>query len=415
MIINPYILGESGGPPPPPNPLNDAIAAWHLDEASGTRYDSGPNGYHLTENNGVGTATAKLGTNAAKFLHVDNEWLSHADNANLRIGSDRSFTVAAWCYLDNQAHSQHFVSKASWAIANRAEFTIMYHSAANGILFYVWNEGNTVTISCEHPFNTTGVWFFVVASYDHTTRTSYLSVNNSDRVIATGAGDFVAAGTVTDFTIGRMADWANLNGRVDEVVRWNRVLNVDEITYLWNAGNGRVYEYPSPFRISSSPSTYWISNPWNGKAGWYAGYFTTKGDPSTFSTSGFNWTTDGYARFVSSYRGFSTPYVADTFMAPGYGDTVYNTVRRFVSSNNATVQIDGQIIAGALAGRTVICRVFHNNTQIYTFTIAANTAYDFAYHIDDFEILAGDTISWEMDKTLGDYVAADITFSGVLS
>lgn len=46
--------------------LTSLIAHWKLDEASGTRNDShGTN--HLTDNNTVTTATAKLGTNAAQF------------------------------------------------------------------------------------------------------------------------------------------------------------------------------------------------------------------------------------------------------------------------------------------------------------------------------------------------------------
>lgn len=166
-------------------------------------------------------------------------------------------------------------------------------------------------------------------------------------------------------------------------------------------------------RIAADP--FGLLGPTQGSNGWWAGRFTTKGDPTTFSTSGFYWTTSGYPRFVSDFAGFSTPYVADVFSAPGYGNTTYDTVRRYIASADGTTRVDGRILAGAESGRTVVMRVFHNTTEIYSYTVPSGTAVDITYSIDDFTVASGDSISWEMDKTAGGYVAADITFSGILS
>jgi len=170
-------------------------------------------------------------------------------------------------------------------------------------------------------------------------------------------------------------------------------------------------------RYNNNPSNYFLSTMSQGDGGWYAGRFTTKGNPSTFSTTSFVYTNSGGNRWYGTGMGsFNTPYVGPGIMAPGYGSTTYNSVRRLVVPTiaNSLTTIEGNIIAGSVSGRTLIFRVWHNSSLIYAYTNPASTAVNFNYGVTNITVVTADTLSWEVDKTLGGSVSGDVTFSGVL-
>jgi hypothetical protein len=102
-------------------------------------------------------------------------------------------------------------------------------------------DGSTYAQVTSTPAVTTGTWYFVVAWYDPTANKAYLQINNGtpDEVafssgLNTGAVDLYLGSyrNVTGF----------LDGRIDEVGIWSRVLASDERTSLYNGGAGIGYD-----------------------------------------------------------------------------------------------------------------------------------------------------------------------------
>lgn len=219
-------------------------AYWNLDEASGTRDDAfGAN--DLADNATVTQATGKV-VSAAQFTAANSEYLSIADNAALSTG-DIDFTVAGWIYLDTKVSSQYLIShydaggaQRAWALAWEAS----YSTAADRFALYVssdgtYTEGTTGKFVAASSLGSpsTGTWYFIAAWHDASANTINIQVNN-------GAVDSVAwsAGVFDSnaaFTIGARSDPAGyVDGRIDSVGFWKRVLTSAERTALYNGGNG---------------------------------------------------------------------------------------------------------------------------------------------------------------------------------
>lgn len=222
---------------------NNLISWWTLDEFSdGTiavpRADSaGTN--HLTDNNTTPSTTGVVNL-ATQHTNATPDWLSHVSNADLQTG-DIDFTFATWVYLDNKATVQMFISKDDGVAANR-EYFLTYNNGPDRFEFYVFRPvGVAVTVQA----NTLGVpaiatWYCIICWHDATANTVNIQVNNGAVDSVASGGALQAAGN-SIFQLGKREFVANqdpLDGRLDEVPFWKRILTADERTALYNGGNG---------------------------------------------------------------------------------------------------------------------------------------------------------------------------------
>jgi hypothetical protein len=89
-------------------------------------------------------------------------------------------------------------------------------------------------------------WYFVVCWHNQAAATINICVN--DGAVDSAARTAAISDTAAGFIIG--ADGFNttnapVDGRIDEVGFWKRVLSAAEITELYNSGSGRNYAYIS--------------------------------------------------------------------------------------------------------------------------------------------------------------------------
>lgn len=219
------------------------VAYWKLGEASGSRADSvGSN--TLTDINTVTQAAGKVG-NAAQFTSANSEYLSIADNAALSTG-DIDFTIACWVYMDSDtAANQMFVAKYDTGTANR-EYVLYFSPpvGTNRFTFIVSSDGAATVAVIANNFGApaTGTWYFLVAWHDSVANTVNISVNNGTvDSLSTAAGVF---NSTAAFHIGARSNPVNnfVDGRVDEVSFWKKVLTAQEITDLYNGGSGNTYD-----------------------------------------------------------------------------------------------------------------------------------------------------------------------------
>ena len=227
--------------------LTDSLVSyWKLDEASGNALDAhGTN--DLTDHNTVTSIAGKI-NNGRHFAAASSEYFSHTTNASLETG-DIDFTLSAWAYLDSFDGNRMIISKFTappdfeWRVflqpfgADNARFTVS--NTGSGSDGNVTNASGTIT---------TGQWYFVVAWHDSVANTINIQVNDgtvgstswSSGVLAAGASDLEIG---SDQTGGELMD-----GIIDEVGFWKRVLTSGERTQLYNSGAGLAYPFSSGAR-----------------------------------------------------------------------------------------------------------------------------------------------------------------------
>jgi hypothetical protein len=216
-----------------------AVAAWDLDEASGTRVDQvGAN--DLTDNNTVGSAAGMFG-NAADFEKTNSEHLSIADNADLSMG-DVDFSIVAWVQLESKPDYPQVVSKWDYESGTGTEYTLEYHLGSDRFRFAMHN-GTSQSTCVANNFGSpsTATWYLLVATYNATTDTMTLSVNAGTRDTQSHSSGTQTAGSPS-FHLGRLttADSSSYwDGLIDDVVILKGyVLSADEEDELYNSGTG---------------------------------------------------------------------------------------------------------------------------------------------------------------------------------
>ena len=226
---------------------DNLISYWTLDEASGTRADShGSN--DLTDNNTVASAAGKI-SNAGDFEKANNEYLSHADNADLSFSGADPFTISAWVNLESNDGTMNVVAKFN-AAGDTGGYFLRYNQGLNRFDFRVGaDDGASGTNLGQVQANnfgapSTATWYFLVAWHDPVNDVLGISVNGTVNTNAHATNVFDDAGS---FCIGRLGDFNGQywDGLIDEVGLWNRVLTSDERAELYAGGSGLAYPFSS--------------------------------------------------------------------------------------------------------------------------------------------------------------------------
>lgn len=213
--------------------LTSLIAHWRLDESSGIRADSHA-GLDLSDINTVGSAAGKLNT-AASFVAANDECLSRADDPSLSVGN-LDFTIAGWVWFD-AITSAGLAGK--WS-AGSLEY-IVYCDGTN-LRFYVSSNGTNAFFANNTQALSTSTWYFFVAWHDAAADTINLSVNNNTAA-STAHSAGVHDGSATFHLAQNEEGLTFLNGRLDSVSIWKRVLTAAERTQLYNSGSGLDYPF----------------------------------------------------------------------------------------------------------------------------------------------------------------------------
>lgn len=212
------------------------IACWPLDEASGTRVDDFA-AFDLTDNNTVTGTTGPVGLgNASSFSAASSEYLSHADNASLRMG-DFDTTFAVWANLPSLVTFPTVLSKYSEADKG---YLLYWNSSTSQFAFAIQDIADVAkTVNSTATYSAGSGWHFIVCGYNSTTDNLFISVDNS-AYATTATTDIPRSGTA-EFRIGGVVSAGSLttwNGGIAGAVLWNRLLTAEEITTLYAAGGG---------------------------------------------------------------------------------------------------------------------------------------------------------------------------------
>lgn len=214
---------------------------------------------HLTNNN-TATFVAGLVGNAVNLVAASIQYLSIADNAALSMG-DIDFTIAAWVRLASKTTHRQIIDKGSVTSGTNPnnEYALNYIQSIDRFRFAVINSSDTAGLIAADNFGvpTTATWYFVVAWHDSVNNLIGISVNAgtaNTTAWTTGVKD-----STQPFLIGGGSSLP-MDGRIDEVGIWKRVLSGAEITELYNGGTGRNYAYiAANYKIDATLGAYTLT------------------------------------------------------------------------------------------------------------------------------------------------------------
>lgn len=219
---------------------DNLVAAWRLEEVSGTRVDETARGNNLTDNNTVTQATGKLG-NAAQFTEANSEFLSLTSTADVQLG-DIDWTIALWVYLDAASLSgvHFFVGKDTNTSGGR-DYDIGINSSSRFICnVYAPTDGEIQVAATSFGAPTVSTWYCVFAWHDASANTVNICVNNGT-VDSVATGGSLQAASATEFRLGSRAYpsfQSYFSGRLDAVHIWKRVLTSGDRAEFYNSGAG---------------------------------------------------------------------------------------------------------------------------------------------------------------------------------
>ncbi len=224
------------------------ISFWNMEEASGNRVDSAPVTFYksaandLTAGGSPGNTTGKIG-NAVSLVLASSQALTVASNSSLQMGSGVRCTIAFWVNFTTVATNQAILNKQNGGPVDEYRVILgitVIGGTQPGFQFGVSSAGTTYNANVSATnfgVISSGTWYFVVCQYDGTNIS--ISVNNGTPNTTAFSADIFSG--AAQFNIGKsnLAVQNFVNGIIDAVGIWKRVLNADEITYLYNGGNGR--------------------------------------------------------------------------------------------------------------------------------------------------------------------------------
>jgi hypothetical protein len=196
---------------------NGYAGVWHLNQTSGTRYDSTANNNDLTDVNTVGRGTGKI-SDGADFVRTNSEYLTITDAAQTGLDITGPVTMEAWVKNDETANAPYQIlekNRGTTCGSGDPPYFLRLNSAAGNL-----RECTAVTGICEDPTDaqpgagtiTTGSWVHVVGTNDgSTTRVYKNSVQTDSESYSTGIYNSDGA-----FYIGSQVNANYFDGIIDE-------------------------------------------------------------------------------------------------------------------------------------------------------------------------------------------------------
>lgn len=211
------------------------VAGWdpHFG-AQGTKlFDLVRNVSHLTVNSPTASIFYPSARGVAFNLNGSSQYANGASNSYLQF-LDAAWTVTGWCLLTAKSVGMAIVGKYGGGSAGLAEMVISYEVAQDQFradFVTVPGDTNNFTFAAAYGSPPLNTWIHVAAWYYPGT----LGITINGRFVNTSSITVPPVGTVSDFTIGRLA-YAPFNyywaGKIGQVLKYNRVLPQNELLQL---------------------------------------------------------------------------------------------------------------------------------------------------------------------------------------
>jgi hypothetical protein len=210
------------------------VGYWKFDEGSGTTaFDSSGNGNNGTwSGSGTHYTTGKVGSYAGQFNGSDD----YVNGGNGTSLNPTKITLAVWVKANSFGNSKRIIEKAYTSFGepySQYNFIIGDTAPYDYFAFQASINGTRKQAAIPHGSVTTGVWYYVVGTFDGTNLRIYL--NGIEKAVTSASGNISSYDT--NFLIGKMGASESyfFNGSIDEVAIYNRALSAAEIKAQYDA------------------------------------------------------------------------------------------------------------------------------------------------------------------------------------
>lgn len=213
------------------------VSYWELEEASGTRADSaGAN--TLADNNTVGQGTGIQG-NCGDFEKDDIEYLDITDASQVGLDILADLSLSFWIKIETALHSAQLINKISGNSGYRLEMS------ASGKMTWGWGDGSFHEADDVDFFVGADIGTFVHVVMTFKAATPDIEMWHDGELQAvnvTGTGTSINNSSA-DFGVGASGTgFGPVDGLMDEVAIWSKVLSDQEISNLFGDGSAIPYE-----------------------------------------------------------------------------------------------------------------------------------------------------------------------------
>lgn len=230
------------------NLLADGVVGyWKLDEASGTRADSSPNGNDLTDNNTVASAAGKI-SNAGDFERSNSEWLSRTDAAQVGLNLADDFSIAGWLNFESTPGTgamYTFISKDDYASSRAYYFGLFNDAGTPKLRLLLYTSGSNFPTVNWSP--ATATWYHVAVTRNKATGNVKFYVNGAQQGATQSSITTSLNNSNVPFRVGAVGDTGSaanfFDGLMDEWGVWSRELSADEVAELYDGGSGATYPF----------------------------------------------------------------------------------------------------------------------------------------------------------------------------
>ncbi len=230
-------------------PLTDNLEAYYkMEESSGNDRVDSAGSNNLSDGQTVASGTGII-DNGADFELGNSEYLNRADTASLSLSGNCSFSF--WFNPETLATRQEIITKYLTTGNQRSYLISLLADDKMQIALYSDGTGGTneilINATDAAVFTGTGTFVFVVLTFNIGTEAVIWYRNGSSVASTTSVSPLGAAlhdGTA-DFALGAIPSPASgfLDGVLDEVGVWSRILTSSEVTTLYNGGAGLTHPF----------------------------------------------------------------------------------------------------------------------------------------------------------------------------
>lgn len=234
-----------------PTLLDDLVAYYPLDEASGNAIDSHTGSHDMTETSG----TIAAGTGGRDFEAGDTEYFTVADHADFSVDS---FTLAVEVELESKpASGMYIVSK--WGAGGNRSYRLFWDNGPDRFVFVVSNDGGaSVSITANNlgaPALATK--YHIIVKHDTDKELISIQVNGGQpNTLSHTTGLFDNTGPFVLGALFTTSASSYFDGIIGKMGLWGRVLLPIEERALYNSGSPIGYasfgtNIPEPFITKS--------------------------------------------------------------------------------------------------------------------------------------------------------------------
>ena len=250
-------------------PAPAVVTELRCNEGTGTTTaDASGNSHPGTLTNGPTWGAGKYGQGIN--LDGSNDYINLADHADYTLTPTVSYTWSAWVRNNN---FNQWSTIWSQTLSTSSFFYFYAHSSAdpeagpvtNGISVYWYSGSSKLVLHSNNNVLTTGTWSYVTVTYNASVAQASrftIYVNGAD---VTNRTDVVSSGTIaaidpTNIRVGSNQPYGEyLNGSVDEIRYYRRLLSVSEIQADMDIGNSPLPDTTPPTVTITAPSAGTVS------------------------------------------------------------------------------------------------------------------------------------------------------------